>query len=779
MPEIDSEFVRTPRGRMLQRLLVLLNKDVKTAGLRLLAGDGRVLLALGGLTHEGETTTIELGEYELLLGKAPGSITTAERAALRALRRIVEDLLSRIAKHESGQLGAISFSNLVAGYLENLKLLESRSTLLQNYEHIIRLNDQILMAQDLQAVLQIIMDMAAQAIGGSGSSLLLVDSRTGEMYFNVVSGDKGTELQEIRIPAGQGIAGSVVQSGRPELIPDVGRDPRTFQKVDKVLEQTTRDMVVVPIVARGQIIGVIEVINSIAEIGFTEEDLEFLSNIASHTSLLIENARGKEDLVKTNQELDRRVAETNALYEVGKVLNSTLAPDELKQGFLRGLMKLLRIRHGSIIDYREESRELVHEAGLRISEKQSFEKTEETPVYEGTHDIILWMKQNREPFFFGEGDESAGGLAKRFRKDNPTLFGGSDRPAVWIPVGLSDSSGEIDFIISLGEAGYRKGDSAGSLNFFRGVMNQADAAFRNVKTHADALDSREKEQHIRQVFQKYVPARVVGEVLEQKETPGPRAQEATVLFADIRGFTRLAEVIEPALLVQLINEFYEAMVPIVDKHGGIIDKFMGDSLMAVFGVPRPDPADASNALNAAREMQDRLDQLNRERSRENRPAFAMGIGMHSGHVIAGNIGASRRLDYTVIGDTVNLAARLEKVAKDYRSGILFSEDTLLRAGTKWPVREADLLMARGRIESTRVYELIQRDENRMNEIMPRWNEALRKYRGRDFADALNEFQAIKSALGHDSLSDIYIKRCAEYISAPPPKDWDGVYRVTV
>jgi len=764
-----QEPAKNNRESLLLGIIQLLKKDLNVS--LELTSNGRSLIKLGDAAPE-KTTSYTILDHELIVGKALEDITPDEALSITSARKLAEILVPRI------QTGSIKTSVLLEIFLEILRTLSERTKFLNHYEKIIHLNEQILLANDLATVLQIVMDVARDAISGSGASLLLVDSRTGELYFNVVSGEKGVELREIRIPAGRGIAGSVVQNARAEIIRDVATDPRQFRQVDQALGQVTKDMIVAPIIARGQVTGVIEVVNSRSSAGFLSEDLEFLTNIAANTSLLIENARNLQELLKTNRELDRKISEINALYEIGRVLNSSLDPIELKKGLLRSLLKLLRIGSGSILVPDESRRNLRMEFALSISPDGIDEITESLELNSAT-DILLWLRNNREPFYFDNPQLENEGLANRFKRDNPPMFS-SHPPDVWVPV-LAGGGEEISFIISLGETNMRRRDPVSDIAFFRSVMNQAYSAFQNVESYRSAVIAREKEQQIRGVFQKYVPLRIVQEALSQSENPRPRSQPVSVMFADIRDFTTLAETTEAGLLFELLNEFFEEMVGIVNARNGVVDKFMGDCVMAVFGMPDTTPTDAANALSTAREMVMMAKILNEKRVSENRPAFHLSIGLNTGPAIVGIVGSKDRQDYTAIGDSVNIASRLEKLAKFYNSEVLFTEETLTQAGGSFPCREIDLIQVRGRTGLTRIFQLIH-DESIWAKFEPLnsfWQTALEEYRSGSFESAMSGFERFRNAVGGDPVADIFIERCKTYIQSPPAPGFQGIFRLDV
>ncbi len=188
------------------------------------------------------------------------------------------------------------------------------------------------------------------------------------------------------------------------------------------------------------------------------------------------------------------------------------------------------------------------------------------------------------------------------------------------------------------------------------------------------------EQRRRERLNRYFSPQVV-EHLEASTgaTAAAESREATVLFADLRGFTALTEQLPGIEVVELLNRFHETMVEVLFRHGGTLDKYLGDGLMAYFGAPLPDPHHPHNAVLCARAMQQALQQLNRERQRDSQPALRMGIGVHTGNVIIGDIGASSRREFTAIGHNVNVAARLQEMTKSLGVPILVSQSTRERS----------------------------------------------------------------------------------------------------
>lgn len=215
---------------------------------------------------------------------------------------------------------------------------------------------------------------------------------------------------------------------------------------------------------------------------------------------------------------------------------------------------------------------------------------------------------------------------------------------------------------------------------------------------------------LRDTFGRYVAHEVAEHILAGRVALGGETRFATVLFSDIRGFTRMSENMSPEEVVAFLNRYLELMVDCVVRHRGLLDKFIGDAVMAVFGVPvsHGTPAeDARAAVACAMEMEEALQRFNQERLEAGQPAIDIGIGVHSGEVVAGNIGHPQRMQYTVIGDTVNLASRLEGMTKELGRRILLSQTTAELIGEGFDVEQLQTLSVRGRAQTVQVYGLRQ------------------------------------------------------------------------
>jgi adenylate cyclase len=208
----------------------------------------------------------------------------------------------------------------------------------------------------------------------------------------------------------------------------------------------------------------------------------------------------------------------------------------------------------------------------------------------------------------------------------------------------------------------------------------------------------------RDLVNKGLSPQVAAEMRRHGELGGA-LREVTILFADLRGFTTLSERLPPDQLLRLLNRCFERLVPEIESRGGIVDKFVGDEIMALFGTPQALPAAADQALRAALGMRQALAALNLELAAKGQPAIACGIGLNTAHVIAGNIGTAARLNYTVIGDGVNLAKRIESATRDLGADLLVSESTLRAAHDHYATRDLGEITVKGRAAPVRVFAL--------------------------------------------------------------------------
>jgi adenylate cyclase len=258
-------------------------------------------------------------------------------------------------------------------------------------------------------------------------------------------------------------------------------------------------------------------------------------------------------------------------------------------------------------------------------------------------------------------------------------------------------------------------------------------------------EGREKRR-IRSLFQHYLHADVIRELTRDpdKLRLGGERREVTVLFSDIRGFSRLSEQLDPQRLALLVNQYLTPMTDAVLDEKGFLDKYIGDAIMALFGAPRPRPDHAVLAVRTAVIMLERLAELNRRWRDEPWAPVRIGVGLNSGEVSLGNFGSERRVEYTAIGDTVNLASRLEGLNKIYGTSVLVGQPTRQRLGDEFWIREIDRVQVKGKEEATRIYEVLgRREDGRPCPVdIARFEAGLAAYRAADWDEARACFRAV-------------------------------------
>jgi adenylate cyclase len=220
-----------------------------------------------------------------------------------------------------------------------------------------------------------------------------------------------------------------------------------------------------------------------------------------------------------------------------------------------------------------------------------------------------------------------------------------------------------------------------------------------------------ERDRVRDLLGKVISPEVAMELLRKDVALGGEEREVTVLFSDLRNFTSMSELLSPQEMLGVLNLYFTRMSAIVEAHGGVVDKYMGDALMALFGAPLRHPDDADRAMKAALEMTDALDDLNRQWNQRGLPMIGVGIGINTDIVVAGNMGSETRLNYTAIGDGVNLASRLEELTKtpEYEARIIISGSTLARAGGRYRTRGLGAVAVKGKHKPTEIFALLGRE----------------------------------------------------------------------
>jgi adenylate cyclase len=305
------------------------------------------------------------------------------------------------------------------------------------------------------------------------------------------------------------------------------------------------------------------------------------------------------------------------------------------------------------------------------------------------------------------------------------------------------------------------------------------ASYASITSFRVITEERDKRK-IRRTFSQYLSPGVIALIEKDPNEyirPGGEVKDLTVMFSDIRDFTTLSEGLTPDELVNLLNQYLSAMTDILFRNLGTLDKYIGDAIMAFWGSPFPQQDHAHCACRCALEMIASLEELNRKWEKQGGCRIAIGIGLNTGPVNVGNMGSDKRLAWTVMGDNVNLASRLEGMTKQYRSRVIISESTYDQVADQFVGREVDRIRVKGKKKPVVIYELLApiSERDAYAALLTKYNAALDVYRSQNWQEATGMFGELLAAYPDDGPTQVLLQRCVEFLEEAPESDWDGVY----
>ncbi len=289
------------------------------------------------------------------------------------------------------------------------------------------------------------------------------------------------------------------------------------------------------------------------------------------------------------------------------------------------------------------------------------------------------------------------------------------------------------------------------------------------------------EKRMKSTMSRYMDPVIAAQMLDGEglDFLGGRTAEATIMFTDVRGFTTITEEYGAQGTVSFLNDYFTMMVDCITREGGMLDKFIGDAIMACFGLPVAHDDDPDRAARAAISMIRELWEWNEERRAQGLKTVDMGIGLNTDMVVSGNIGSPKRMDYTVIGDGVNLASRLESACKAYSARILVSESTVGKLRGTYRLRDIDLVIVKGKTQPVRVFEMLDFHDTKtfpnLLDVVGHFSEGVSDYRAARWENAIQRFEKCIDLHPGDGLSKTYIDRCLTLQASPPAGEWDGVW----
>ena len=524
----------------------------------------------------------------------------------------------------------------------------------------------------------------------------------------------GEGIGEIRLPNTAGIAGSVFTSGETMNIPYAYADLRFNPSFDKQTGYFTRSILCVPVVNKNG--KVIGCTQVLNKKGgkFTDEDESRLKAFTQQVAIALENAKLFDDVSKSRQYNESMLSSMSN----GVI---TIDGDGKIVTCNRSGLKILKTLEKSILEVKSED----------------FFKDKNSWVEEKINNV----KKTKEPDIIMDAELDI--------KDSETEKNEMISVNLTIlPLINEDSEGRTD----------KKDDFLGILLMIEDISS---------------------EKRMKSTMSRYMDPGIADQLLEDgADIMGGLDTTATLLFSDLRSFTNITESLGAQGTVKLLNEYFEIMVECISEQGGMLDKFIGDAIMAAFGLPISHEDDEDRGVKAGINMISRLWKWNELREKDGKPPLDMGLGLNTDKIVAGNIGSQKRMDYTMIGDGVNLAARLESACKQYNARILISDFTFKKLKGTYRIRNIDDVVVKGKTEPIGVYEVLDYHNEKtfpnLMDVVNYFNEGRKKYKSGDFKNAINSFNECIKGNKNDNLSKTYIDRCNQLLK-DNPKDWDGVW----
>jgi adenylate cyclase len=589
---------------------------------------------------------------------------------------------------------------------------------------------------DLEETLKNVMHQAKELMQADRSTLWLIDEERQQLWTKLplLNG----ELKELRIPRNAGFAGQVAASGEPLLIPfDLYNHPnsQTSKDTDLTTGYRTCSMLCMPVFnADNVLIGVTQLINKLKQGEYPEYDPVNYPEAPD---------RWKASFNQSDQEFMQAFnIQAGVALQNAKLFETVKQQEQMQKDILRSLSNgvISTDKNGNIIAVNESAKELL---GL-----------DEDTALEGIHiQKIISLKKGDFDRWTGNALEAKDEKSREQYYPDQTLEC------------MGDSTEEHSINLSI--------------NTITDAKDRAKASGILV-----VMEDISDEKRLKSTMYRYMTQELAEQLLENPDAAkmGGDRKAVSVLFSDIRSYTNLTENLKAEQVVEMLNEYFESMVDAVFSFKGTLDKYIGDAIMAVFGSPLPLDDHEWMAVQSALEMRQRLVDFNIKRTEKNQDIIRIGIGINSDTVISGNIGSSKRMEFTAIGDGVNLGSRLESASKIYGTDIIISGRTYKPCASRIRARELDYIRVKGKDQPVEVYELIGYQDDvisdKQQRLIDHYHKGRDYFKKRDFPMAMAEFGQVLSLDKENKAANLHLDRCQKCLQEPPKDDWDGSWTLT-
>ncbi|AXG69015.1 adenylate cyclase 1 [Kordia sp. SMS9] len=578
-----------------------------------------------------------------------------------------------------------SFAAAITLIIKNSELYLASEHIKNNFSTLLDVFKAVSSELNLNKLIQVVMNKAAEITNADRSSLFLVDGETGELWTVFAKG-----LEDKVVRTRKGIVAEVAKNKKAVIVNDPYNHPHFNPAVDKKTKYVTKSILSVPVFnAKNQVLGVIQAINKRTG-DFDENDLDILTGFASQIRIAIENAKLFDEIQGMKNHLDILVQNLdNGIVTVDKSFKISTVNETFNSMF-------------------------------QIEESQDF-----------THQHIDTLAHELKPLF-------------AYCKET-------------IETGEKSYYEELNVKINTKK----------SVTVNLSVLPMQDAK-ENIIGAIVVFNDISKEKRIQSNLSRYIPQHLVKQVMNHDNLSLLKGNfsKCSVLFSDIRNFTTLTEEFGAIQIVELLNKYFEVMIASVHTYNGILDKYIGDAIMAVFGVPYANISDSKNAVNCALDMFAMLDELNK--ANKKLPTLNIGIGISTGNVVSGNIGAEKRFEYTVIGDSVNLSARLESATKTYGVKLLICENTYHEVKNDFHCIEIDTLLVKGKNIPVRVFSVLGQNTTPLSKTQEAFNtkylQGLTAFRADKLEDAKQYFEAAHALIPNNKPTKVFIERCRNILA---------------
>lgn len=588
---------------------------------------------------------------------------------------------------------------------------------------------------DLDETLKRVMEEAKQLMNADRSTLWLIDHDRNEIWTKIVIADGS--LRELRFPVGVGFAGQVAASGEVLNIPfDLysHEGAEIAKKTDQSSGYRTCSLLCMPVLADGELIGVTQLVNKKKQ---GEHPLYDPADWPQAPECW------KASFNRSDQEfMEAFNIQAGVALKNAKLFQTVKQQEQMQRDILRSLSNgvISTDKNGNIIAANESAKKLL---GL-----EETDPLETQPVRQ-----LIQLEKSDFSRWFNMALDAKDDKSRHQYYPDQTLQS-------------------------------VKGIEQHSINLSINTISDANDALK-VSGALVVMEDVSAEKRLKNTMSRYMSEAVAKQLFENPDAAkmGGDRKKVSVLFSDIRSYTTITESLTAEEVVEMLNKYFESMVDAVFTYEGTLDKYIGDAIMAVFGSPLPLEDHEWKAVQTAVEMRHRLTAFNEERARLDYAPIRVGIGINSDEVISGNIGSSKRMEFTAIGDGVNLGSRLESASKQYGTDIVISESTYKPCEDRIWVRELDYIKVKGKTKPVAIYELVGLKSvalaPELRQKIELYHQGLVYYRDRKFRKAINEFAAILEDIdSHDKATLLHMDRCQYWLQNPPSDDWDGSWTLT-